>query len=213
MRRACVISASVFALALFVSGCSKSSEREPGDFERMRIQQRDEPYAPGELFANDERLRHPPAGTVSRESESDTGAIGSGMHAGRMAAVVPLPITPELLSLGQRKFTVFCAVCHGAGGFGGSIVAVNMGAPRPPSLRSAAMMAKSPGYYFLIATHGIGRMPGYAPQLTVEERWAVVAYLERLQRSTTTAPDARADSMRALGIHRIDSVLASEQRR
>lgn len=212
MRRPCVITAAVFALALFVSACSKSSEREPGDFERMRIQQRDEPYAPGELFANNSRLRQPPAGTVSRESESDTGAIGSGMQAGRMVAVVPLSITPERLSLGQRKYDVFCAVCHGAGGFGGSIVAVNMGAPRPPSLRSAAMAAKPPGYFFLIATHGIGRMPAYAPQLTVEERWAVVAYIEQLQHSTTTAPEARADSLRALGIHRIDSVLASEQR-
>jgi mono/diheme cytochrome c family protein len=75
------------------------------------------------------------------------------------------------------------------------------------------MAAKAPGYFFVIATHGIGRMPGYAPQLTVEERWAVVAYIEQLQRSTTTPPEARADSLRALGIRRIDSVLASEQRR
>jgi hypothetical protein len=213
MSRPCVITAAGLALALFVGACGKSSEREPGDFERMRIQQRDEPYASGAPFADEERLRHPPAGTVSRESESDTGAIGSGMQAGRMAPVVPISITPERLSLGQRKYTVYCAVCHGAGGFGGSIVAVNMGAPRPPSLRSAAMAVKTPGYFFLIATHGIGRMPGYAPQLTVEERWAVVAYIGQLQRSTTTTPEARADSLRAVGIRSIDSVLASEQRR
>jgi mono/diheme cytochrome c family protein len=150
---------------------------------------------------------------VSRESASDTGVIGSGMRAGRLVGDVPLSMTPERIALGQRKYTVYCAVCHGAAGFGGSIVAVNMGAPRPPSFRSAAMRAKAPGYFFVIATHGIGRMPGYAPQLTVEERWAVVAYIGQLQRSAATTPEARADSLRAVGIRSIDSVLASEQRR
>ena len=197
--------------AIAVAGCTKSHEREPGDFERMRIQQREEPYASNGL-APIEHMRHPPAGTLSRESESDSGAIGSGMLAGQPVSSVPLPITPKLLALGRRKFDVYCAVCHGAGGFGGSIVAANMGAPRPPSLRSAAVRALPAGYVFTVATHGIGRMPPYAPQLTARERWAVVAYLEELQRATSTTPEQREDSLRAIDIRAIDSTMAAEQR-
>jgi mono/diheme cytochrome c family protein len=194
------------------AGCTKSHEREPGDFERMRIQQREEPYAsPSGTFARDERMRHPPAGTLSRESESDTGAIGSGLRAGQPVTTVPLDITPELLALGRQKFDVYCAVCHGAGGFGGSIVAVNMGAPRPPSLRSPAVQGAPPGFLFSIATRGIGRMPPYAPQLTARERWAVVTYVEQLQRSTSTTPEEREDSLRAIEIRSIDSTLSAEQ--
>ena len=203
----CVLVASV------MTACTKSSEREQGDFERMRVQQRDEPYAPSGRSAVDERLRRPPAGTMSRESEADTGAIGSGMRAGQVVTQVPLEVTPALLAIGRDRFDVYCAVCHGAGGFGGSIVAANMGAPRPPSLRSAAVQALAPGFVFDIATRGIGRMPPYAPQLTVKERWAVVAYLEQLQRATSTTPGEREDSLRAIEIRSIDSTLAAEQRR
>ena len=208
MKRTCVLVVIIVAAA-----CTKSSEREPGDFERMRIQQRDEPYAASGRLAIDERMRHPPAGTMSRESEADSGAIGSGTSAGQPVTQVPLAVTPELLALGHEKFDVFCAVCHGAGGFGGSIVAANMGAPRPPSLRSAAVQALPPGFVFNIATKGIGRMPPYAPQLTARERWAVVAYLEQLQRSTSTTAEQREDSVRAIGIRSIDSTLAAEQQR
>jgi mono/diheme cytochrome c family protein len=197
---------------LVMTACTKSSERERGDFERMRIQQRDETDAPSGRFARDERLRHPPAGTMSRESEADSGAIGSGVSAGQPVTIVPLDVTPALLALGRAKFTVYCAVCHGAGGFGGSIVAANMGAPRPPSLRSAAVQTLAPGFVFDIATRGIGRMPPYAPQLTARERWAVVAYLEQLQHATSSTPDERADSLRAIEIRSIDSTLAAEQR-
>jgi mono/diheme cytochrome c family protein len=138
--------------------------------------------------------------------------IGSGTSAGQPVTQMPLEVTPELLALGQRKFDVFCAVCHGAGGFGGSIVAANMGVPRPPSLRSAAMEALPPGFVFNIASKGFGRMPPYAPQLSARERWAVVAYLEQLQHSTSTTTEQRDDSVRAIGIRSIDSTLAAEQR-
>jgi len=211
MRCTRVTALCAFAVVV-ATACTKSPEREQGDFERMRIQQREEPYAPSERFAMDDKLRHPPAGTVSRESASDTGAVGSGMRAGQPVTVVPLAVTPELLELGRQRFSVFCAVCHGAGGFGGSIVAENMGQPRPPSLRSAILRARAPGTIFYIATHGIGRMPAYAPQLTTRERWAVVAYLEQLQRESQTSPDEREDSLRAIDIRHIDSAQAAERR-
>ncbi|HEY2898714.1 MAG TPA: cytochrome c, partial [Gemmatimonadaceae bacterium] len=183
---------------------------------RMRIQQRDEPYgphAPSGRAALDEPMRSPPAGTMSRESEADSGAIGSGTRDGQPVTQVPIDVTPALLALGHQKFDVYCAVCHGAGGFGGSIVAANMGAPRPPSLRSGAMQGLPPGFVFNIATRGIGRMPPYAPQLTTKERWAVVAYLEALQRSESTTAEQREDSLRAIDIRSVDSTLAAEQQR
>jgi mono/diheme cytochrome c family protein len=212
MTRANVAAVCALVAAALATACTKSPEREQGDFERMRIQQRDEAYAPSERFAMNDKLRHPPAGTVSRESASDTGAIGSGMRAGQPVTIVPLEVTPELIALGRQRFAVFCAVCHGAGGFGGSIVAANMGQPRPPSLRSAIVRARAPGTIFYIATHGLGRMPAYAPQLTTRERWAVVAYLEQLQRSSQTSPDEREDSLRAIDIRNIDSLEAAERR-
>ena len=45
------------------------------------------------------------------------------------------------------------------------------------------MPARSDGYLYMVTTEGFGLMPGYAAELTVEDRWAVVAYLRALQLS------------------------------
>jgi mono/diheme cytochrome c family protein len=204
--------AAWFSVSLGVTACVKSPERERIDFERMRVQQRYGLYGTSAVFANRQSMQPPPYGTVSRESAQDTGIVGTGMSAGVQVVAPPIAITPDLLVLGEQKFTIYCAVCHGDGGFGGSIVAQNMGAPRPPSLRSAAMLAQRSGYIFAVATHGKGRMPSYAPQLTPEERWAVVAYVRQLQRSAPATPQQRADSLRAIEIRAIDSALAVERK-
>ena len=189
---------------LTAGACGPSTERQRVDFERMRHQQRYDAYGGSALFANQSSMQAPPHGTATRESATDTGVIGTGIRDGRLAADVPVPVTPERIVTGQRKFTVYCAVCHGVAAFGGSTVAQDMGAPRPPSLRNAEMLVEPAAYFFVVATHGKGRMPAYAPQLTTDERWDVVAYIERLQHTPPTGA-AIDDSLRALAIARIDS--------
>jgi mono/diheme cytochrome c family protein len=196
---------ATIAATLALTACVKSPEREPVDFERMRVQQRYEPYGASTVFANAQAMQQSPPGALSRESVRDTGVVGTGLSGGQPVVDVPVPISPTELALGHRKFTIYCAVCHGEGGFGGSIVAENMGPPRPPSLRTEAMLAQPAGYIFDIATHGKGRMPPYSAQLSPDERWAVVAYVRGLQKSPPVTAEQRADSARAVEIQAIDS--------
>ncbi len=206
MRRVCAALGVVCLTAACAGGSSR--ERERVDFERMRLQQRYDVYQTSGVFANGAVEQPPPAGTVARESATDTGSVGSGLTGGRAVTAIPIPVTHLLLALGQRQFGIYCAVCHGAAAFGGSLVALNMGPPRPPSLRSTAAMGLPAGYIFSVATHGQGRMPAYAPQLSTAERWAVVAYVQQLQRTPASGPAAAADSLRALEIARIDAAAA-----
>jgi mono/diheme cytochrome c family protein len=65
----------------------------------------------------------------------------------------------------------------------------------PPDLHELREMTV--GHYFQVITQGYGLMPGYVPQLSVEERWAVIAYLRALQLSQNAPlalapPDERA---------------------
>jgi len=115
--------------------------------------------------------------------------------------------------VGAAKFRVYCGVCHGSAGFGGSTVAENMGPPRPPSLRSARIATVPVGYIFGVATNGLGRMPSYAGVLSASERWDVVAYIRQLQQQPAIAPDAVDDSLRAIGIQRTDSAAKATGRR
>jgi len=182
-----------------LAACGRGDHRRGWDWERMRQQPRYDVYEASRFFADSAVMQSPPAGTIAREQLVGQPLVAEGEEGGREATVIPVPVTPALLSLGQSRFQIFCAVCHGAGGYGGSIVAANMLPPHPPSLRSPATRALPPGRVFRVITQGFGRMPSYATQLSVEERWAVIAYLQRLQQSDRAgSPEARDDSARAV---------------
>lgn len=199
--------AAIVAVGLALTACARrTTERERVDFERMRLQQRGSVYGASPVFANGAIMQAPPAGTMARQSAGDTGVVATGMFGGRAATTIPEPISAESLARGAGKFRIYCAVCHGAAGFGGSTVAENMGPPRPPSLRGARVLAAPPGYIFGVATNGLGRMPSYASALTARERWDVVAYIEKLTRTPPTTREAIADSVRAIAIQRMDSL-------
>lgn len=198
------------ALVLAIAACTASPERERVDFERMRLQQRGDVYAASAAFPNGAVMQAPPESTVAVEASAD---LGPASDSALVRASLPMPATLAVITTGRQKFATYCAACHGTAGFGGSIVALNMGPPRPPSLRRPAALAFPPGYIYSVATHGFGRMPPYAPQLTSQERWAVAAYVKYLQRRPLLDRAAREDSIRAAEIVRIDSTAAIEARR
>jgi mono/diheme cytochrome c family protein len=94
-------------------------------------------------------------------------------------------VTPKLLALGRKRYDITCATCHGPAGDGVSIVGTQMALRPPPSLVTQKYIEKPSGYIFEIATKGFGLMASYAAELSVEERWAVVAYIRALQLSQT----------------------------
>ena len=205
--------AILLAACPLLLACGRSTERERVDFERMRIQQRADLYGQSRVFRNGATMQAPPAGAVARGAPGDTGVFVTGLIAGLAVTAIPQPITPESLAIGAKRFRVYCAVCHGLAGYGGSTVAENMGPPRPPSLRSARLVAAPAGYIFTVATHGFGRMPSYAEPLTPGERWDVVAYIRQLQRTPPVTRDAIDDSLRAVGIQHMDSVARARGKR
>ncbi len=188
-------------LALSMAGCRESTGRDGWDWNRMRDQRRADPYEASALFPDGKTMQSPPAGTVAREESTGDALIDHGMRGGAYAASIPLAVTPRVIALGRDRFGVFCAVCHGETGDGRSIVASNMVERPPPSLVSAPITSVPPGRIYQVVERGFGRMPPYAAQLSIEERWAVVAYVEQLQRGalgratdTTTATPASVSS-------------------
>jgi mono/diheme cytochrome c family protein len=169
------------ACALFVA-CRDRSTGERWDFERMRQQPRYDIYESSRFFLDRRAMQRPPEGTVSREQIVGRPMLTDGATNGASATSVPVPVTPQLLALGRTRFGIFCAVCHGTRADGASIVASNMRNPAPPSLLTPRARAMPPGSVYRIIRYGLGRMPSYAAELSVPERWAVVAYLSALRR-------------------------------
>lgn len=103
----------------------------------------------------------------------------------------PLPMTPEVLALGQSVYETQCIVCHGPQGEGNGPVVGPGKYPLGPSLTIDAAAARADGYIYGIIRVGRGLMPAYGEKVSHTERWAVVNYVRTLQgRGGATAPAA-----------------------
>lgn len=173
--------------ALTAGACSEQLLNPMADHR----QPRERAYRPSDFYADGLAMRAPPAGTVPRERFTMNPTLTAGIsgYTGqtapngerivRYSSKIPVPVTPELLALGRKRYDITCGTCHGPLGDGDSIVGKQMSLRPPPSLHLYANRA--PGYIFEVATHGFGMMASYAAELTVHERWAVVAYVRALQ--------------------------------
>ena len=94
----------------------------------------------------------------------------------------PMAVTPALLKRGQERFNIYCSECHGPTGFGDGMI-VQRGFPPPPSYHIDRLRKAAPGYFVDVMTNGFGVMYPYADRVTLEDRWAIAAYIRALQRS------------------------------
>jgi mono/diheme cytochrome c family protein len=194
--------AGVLALA----ACGRTQTDVDRWLQRMHDQPRADAYGASAAFRDGKVMQAPPAGTVSREQVLEPALATGRDSAGASLTRVPLPVTPALLGRGRSQFRVVCAACHGAGGFGGSVVAANWDPPRPPSLRAGPAAGLPPGMVYEVLRNGFGRMPAYSADLPVPDRWAIVAYALTLRGRPPADSAERDDSARATELHRLDSL-------
>jgi len=149
-------------------------------------------YRESKFFQDGLTMKAPPEGTVPRERitlnarmttgrETDGPIQTNGEPLPVYVKTVPVPMTRKLLDLGRKRYDITCGTCHGPLGDGDSIVARQMSLRPPPSLHRYT--EKPAGYIYEVATKGFGMMASYAAETTVEERWAIVAYIRALQLS------------------------------
>jgi mono/diheme cytochrome c family protein len=152
-------------------------------FDFMMVQDKVDPQEKSEYFSDEFGMRTPVKGTVAR------GFIPypyMGNPAPAEVLTNPLAASNEVIRLGQRKYDTFCSPCHGDLGEGDSRLRGQF--PNPPTFHSDRSRGMSDGMLYHIITNGQNIMPSYAPQVTREERWAIVHYLRVLQRAKNASP-------------------------
>ena len=93
----------------------------------------------------------------------------------------PLEATKENIAEGQKFYEIYCAICHGKDLDGnGRIVSLEK-FPPPPSFFNDYMRNLPDGKKFFSIHYGKGLMGSYASQLTQEERWKVILYIDKMQ--------------------------------
>ena len=110
----------------------------------------------------------------------------------------PYPASLEIIAQGKDKYDKYCVHCHGSGGGGdGSVVSIG-NFPPPPAYSSAQLKNLLEGKMYHSIQYGKGMMGSHASQLTSEERWKIIRYVQTLQNpggATAMASPAPSDSI------------------
>lgn len=119
----------------------------------------------------------PPLSFTNTPAYYDTGRIGDQWGTG-----LPVEVTPALLERGRQRFTINCAVCHGATGSGNGVTS-KYGLSNIANYHDAKYLKMADGEIFNTITNGHNTMLGYGANVDVYDRWAIVSYIRALQRS------------------------------
>jgi mono/diheme cytochrome c family protein len=211
MRYFLAIFVVLTAAIIGVLGFQGSHFRKPPlyIFPDMEWQLKLRPQKPSGFFANGRTSQLPVAGTIPRSAPIQTavGAIypyeDAPVNTGHITGTTnfveinPLPVTAALLKRGQQRFTINCSPCHGQLADGNGITKKISAMAVVANLHDARIVKMTDGELFYVITNGRNLMGAYGANVTVEDRWAIVAYLRALQFSQLGSVDDVPEALRA----------------
>ncbi len=179
-------------------------------FPDMEWQLKLRPQKPSGFFASNGRSsQFFVPGTIARSTPIQTaaGAVypyeDAPVNTGRVTGTTnfvdlnPLPVTAGLLKRGQQRFTINCSPCHGQLADGNGITRKIGAMAVVANLHDARIVKMQDGELFYVITNGRNLMGAYGANVTVEDRWAIVAYLRALQFSQLASIDDVPEALRA----------------
>ena len=148
--------------------------------------------SPGAVPVPSEMKAQPHLGFSSGNDYFNTGKMGTNWGTG-----FPLPVNGDLMERGKQRFNINCAICHGPTAAGNGMTK-QYGLATVVSLQDQRIRDMADGEIFDTITHGKNTMLAYGPNVSVTDRWAIIAYLRALQRSqnatqTDVPPEHRAE--------------------
>ena len=166
-------------------------------FPDMDWQPKQRPQTSSDFFKDGLGSRLPVDGTVARGPAFTNGAevvwpyqdhpVNTGRipHLTNFIDNIPVPVTEQLMARGRERFNISCSPCHGATGAGNGVT-TKLGMSTIADLHDAVgrkVPQQRDGELFNTISNGKGLMQGYAANLDIHDRWAIIAYVRALQRS------------------------------
>ncbi len=161
------------------------------------------PQAPTTLFADGRATRTLVEGTIARGHLREDNHYFRGYHKVDNGAIRTLEffesfpenvlVDESLVLRGQERYAIFCAVCHDEKGTGNGLVHQHAMALEetkwvpPTNLLTQEIRDRPEGQVFQAISDGVRNMPGYKTQISVDDRWAIVAYVQSLQANQPVA--------------------------
>jgi mono/diheme cytochrome c family protein len=147
---------------------SSSDNEDHGEFYNSN------PYNPHGMT-----MREPVKGTVKRGQYLPVRMAPDDYEMAAELLTNPTDSTAAVLKEGKALYETFCIHCHGEKGMGdGKVGKVYKGVT---AYTSASVIDKPEGHIYQVITHGKGRMGAHGSQISEEDRWKIVRYVQVLQ--------------------------------
>jgi mono/diheme cytochrome c family protein len=140
------------------------------------------PLRESDFYADRRSARPIVEGTVARGDLQQDSYYYTGKVNGLPGNEMPIPVTRELLDRGEERYNIYCSPCHSKLGDGNGMI-VQRGFKQPPSYHIDRLRQAPIGHFFDVISNGFGAMSEYKAQVSVNDRWAIAAYIRALQLS------------------------------
>lgn len=148
-------------------------------------------------FADGRANRGEIVGTIARGQLKEDDGFYRGLGPDGWITGLPagVDVSKQTLDRGEDRYNIYCAPCHGHDGRGHGIVPERVagygGAWEARNLVSSdSPVIKMPnGQLYNTISNGYNTMMGYASQIPVADRWAIVLYVRALQRGQNATRD------------------------
>jgi mono/diheme cytochrome c family protein len=187
-----ILSAALAAGMMVMTSCTKDP-LSPG-LEYMPDMYRSpsyETYSINPLFADSLSARTPVSGTITQGEWPHQGSIVNALpyarknspeeYAAAAADKSPLDSSAIHAIQGKAIYEKMCMHCHGEKGEGDGKL-IGTGKFPPPPAYNGPLKALEEGKMFFTITYGKGLMGAHASQLSKEDRWKVIRYVQELQK-------------------------------
>jgi mono/diheme cytochrome c family protein len=165
-------------------GCtSRSAPIHPNP--NMFDQPRYSAQAASSFFPDGKTMRTPVEGTVPRGPlpetlRTDARYLTGKEPDGSPVAHSPVAVDDTVLARGEERYGIYCAPCHHKQGNGKGVLFTRANIPTT-SLYLDRLRTAPDGQIFDTITNGQGLMPSYRYPISAADRWAIIAYVRKLQ--------------------------------
>ena len=136
-------------------------------------------YTSNPVFENGITAQLPVEGTIARGSVVyDYPNSEAGYQMAKDSLHSPIPVSEVRLAKGEATFKLYCAICHGDTGDGMGTLVKNEKILGVPNYKDREI---TEGSIYHVIMYGRNMMGSHASQITEQERWEVVQYVEHLR--------------------------------
>ena len=171
----------VLVMLFSIVSCNKDTRRNYQYMPNMYESVGYEAYQESDAFANGVEAQLPVEGTIPRGySLYEYEDTNEGYELAKAELKNPLDSMAVDYARGKELYDIYCGICHGNKGAGQGKLVTREKILGVPSYADAGRAITTGSIYHVIY-YGRNTMGSYANFMSEEERWQVVAYVEKLK--------------------------------